>query len=363
MSYSIHIMESNAVIIGLLAELTRQRHRSSTQSSDDHELQQSVAKKSLPDYTATKMDLFAQDISDLHSESDPEVVIKLLYGNSLATISNLLEPHLKAVKKATGRFHRLGLHHVAVGEDIIESAVSIDSLMSQMSVGGMWDQTRFLRKAVASIPHSAPERGIAEAILSHYHLHLAIFKQSTLLKDALTKESESEEEVEAPTEANKLVPLQITSPKAFDNFSCEDCYILQVRGLKKAYGIPEEKIICRDVEERQSTTVTFLISCQYVHDVIQLSGRLDTVWILLELDIIEVSIPGVFTFTPTVGCFLSLLRESKPFTADLLGVAEVRVSFNERCYLFCFFILALMPSYIDHYIYEFIHLDELITCH
>ena len=324
MSYSIHIMESNAVIIGLLAELTRKRHRSSTQNSDDHELQPLVAKKSLPDYTATKMDLLAQDISDLHSESDPEVIIKLLYGNALATISDLLEPHLNAVKKAAGRFHRLGLHHVAVGEDIIESAVSIDSLMSRMSVGGMWDQTRFLRKAVASIPHSAPERGIAEAILSHYHLHLAIFERSTLLKDSLTKESESEEEVEVPAEANKLVPLQITSSKAFDNFSCDDCYILQVRGLKKAYGIPEEKIICHNVEERQSTTVTFLISCQYVHDVIQLSGRLDTVWILLELDIIEVSIPGVFTFVPSVGCFLSLLRVSKPFTADLLGVTEVR---------------------------------------
>ena len=352
MSYSIHIRESSTVIIGLLAELTRKRHRSSTQSSEDCEPQQSVAKKSLPDYTVTKMDLLAQDISDLHSESDPKVVIKLLYGNALAAISDLLEPHLKAVKKAAGRFHRLGLHHVAVGEDMIVSADSIDCLMSRMSIGGMWDQTRFLRKAIASIPQSAPERGIAEAILSHYHLHLAIFERSTLLKDALTKESESEEEVEAPAEANKLVPLQITSPKAFDNFSCEDCYILQVRGLKKAYGIPEEKIICRNVEERQSTTVTFLIPCQYVHDVIQLSGRLDTVWILLELDIIEVSIPGVFTFIPSVGCFLSLLRGSKPFTADLLGVTEVRVVHNAQL---------LLHSCIDHFIDEFKRMDELIA--
>ena len=198
----------------------QKRPRSSTQSSEDCELQHSVAKKCLPDYTATKMDLLAQDISDLRSESDPKVIIKLLYGNALATISDLLEPHLKTVKKAACRFNRLGLHHVTVGEDIIESAVSIDSLMSRMSVGGMWDQTRFLRKAIASIPHSAPQRGIAEAILSHYHLHLAIFERSTLLKDALTKESESEDEVGAATEANKLVPLQITSSKAFDYFSC-----------------------------------------------------------------------------------------------------------------------------------------------
>ena len=336
-------------------------HRSSIPSSVDLELQEPVDQKPLHDYMALKSDHLAQDISDLHSESDPKVIIKLLYGNALATISDLLEPHLKAVKKAAGRFHRLGVHHVAVGEDMIESADSIDCLMSRMSVGGMWDETRFLRKAIASIPHSAPERGITEAILFHYNQHLAIYRRATVLRDAIAKEHESPEKTNAPMESNKLVPLKITSPKAFDSFSCEDCYALQVQVLKKAYGIPEEMIICRDVEECQSTTVTFLIPCQYAHDVIQCSSRLDAVWILLELDIIEVSIPGVFTFIPSVGCFLSLLRVSKPFTADLLGVTEVRVLFNERCYLLCFFTLALMPSYIDQCIDEFIHLDELIT--
>ena len=337
LQYMYHI-ESNTVIIGLLAEQMRKRPRSSTQSSDDHEPQHSVAKKSLSDYTAIKMDLVAQDISDLSSESDHKVIIKLLYGNALATISDLLEPHLKAVKKAAGRYHRLGLHHVVVGEDIIESADSIDSLMSRMSVGGLWDQTRFLRKAISSIPHSAPERGVAEAIRLHYDHHLAIFKQSTFLKDALTKESESEEEVEAPTEANKPVKLQITSSKAFDDFSCEDCHIIQVQGLEKGYGIPEGKSICFGVEECHSTTITFLIPGQYVNDVIQHSSRLDTVWILLELHIIEVSIPGVFTFTPSVGRFLSLLRGSKPFIADLLRVTEVRVSFNAQLLLKCLFL-------------------------
>ena len=322
----------------ILAELSRKRRRSST-SSDDLALQQSVAKKSLPDYTAIKMDLLAQDISDLRSESDPEVIIKLLYGNALATISDLLEPHLKAVKKAAGRYNRLGVHHMAVGEDIIKSADSIDCLMSQMSVGGTWDQNRFLRKAIASIPCSAPERGIAEAVLSHYNLDLAIYKRTTLLKDALAEKFESEEEVEASSEANKLVPLEITSAKAFDSFSCEDGYILQVRGLCAAYVIPEEKIICRDVKEHKSTSVTFLIPSQYVHGVIQRSARLDAVWILLELDIIEVSIPGVFTFIPSVGYFLSLLRMSKPFTADLLGVTEVRVLCNAQT----LFVLFLQP--------------------
>ena len=335
----------------ILAELSRKRRRSSTRSSDDLELQQLVAKKSLPDYTAIKMDLLAQDLSDLHFGSYPEVIIKLLYGNALATISDLLEPHLKAVKKAAGRYNRLGVHHMAVGEDIIESADSIDRLLSRMSVGGMWDQTHFLRKAIASIPHSAPERGIAEAVLSHYHLHLAIYERTTHLKDALTKKSESKEEVEASSETNKLVLLEITSSKAFDSFSCEDCHILQVQGLSAAYGIPEEKIICQDVKEQKSTSVTFMISRQYVHNVMQRSGRLDAVWILLELDIIEVSIPGVFTFIPSVGCFLSLLRESKPFTADLLGVTKVRDLCNEQM------LFVLCHQCID----VFIHFDALIS--
>ena len=154
---------------------------------------------------------------DLHSESDPEVTIKLLYGNAFAKISDLLKPHVKAVKKEAGRFLHLGLHHVALTEDIIESADSVDSLLKQMSVTGIHDQTHFLTKSVASIPHSAPERGIAEAVLSHYHLHLATYEWATLLKDVLTEKSESEEEVEASLEANKLV----------DSFSCEDCHILQ----------------------------------------------------------------------------------------------------------------------------------------
>ena len=228
------------------------------------------------------------------------------------------------MKKAAGRLHHLGLHHVSAGEDIIESADSIHSLLNRMSVTGMWDETRFLRKAIGTIPQSAPERGVADAILFHYDQHLAIYKRATLLKDAISKEPENQEKENAPMESNKLVPLKITSPKAFDCFSCEDCYILQMQVLKKAYGIPEETIICREVKDGHSTTITFMIPRQYVRNVIQHSGQLDAVWILLELDIIEVSIPGVFTFIPSVGCFLSLLRGSKTFTADLLGVTEVR---------------------------------------
>ncbi len=317
------------------------------------ELQEPVDQKPLRDYMDVKMDFLAQDISDLHSESDPEVIIKLLYGNALATISDLLEPHLKAVKKAAGRFHHLGLHHMAFLRKRVQNADSIDSLLNRMSVTGMWDETRFLRKAIDTVPQSAPEREVARAIFIHYDQHLAIYRRAALLKDAIAKEHECPEKTNAPMESNKLVPLKITSPKAFDSFSCEDCYILQVQVLQKAYRIPEETIIWRDVEERQSTTVTFLIPCQYVHDVIQC--RLDTVWILLELDIVEVSIPGVFTFIPSVGCFLSLLRVSKPFTADLLGVTEVRVLFNAQL-LFVLF----LHSFIDHCIGELIHLDELV---
>ena len=93
-----------------------------------------------------------------------------------------------------------------------------------------------------------------------------------------------------------------------------------------------------------------MIPRQYVHDIIQRSGQLDAVWILLELDIIEVSIPGVFTFIPSVGCFLSLLRGSKMFTADLLGVTEVR----DLCNAQILFVLC------NQCIAVFIHLDALI---
>ena len=242
-------------LICLHTELPQKRSRSSTQSSDDLALQQSVAKKSVHDYTTIKMDLLARDISDLHSESDPEVIIKLLYSNALSTISDLLKPHLMAVKKTASQFRHLGLHNVAVGEDIIEAADSIDSLLSRMSVTGMWDKTCFLRKAVHSIPPSASERSVAEDILSHYEWHLSIYEHATLLKDALPKEPTNAECEKAANEEEKLVPLKITSRKPISSFTCEDCYRIQARLLSKAYGIPEEKIICHDTDEDGSKVV------------------------------------------------------------------------------------------------------------
>ena len=139
----------------------------------------------------------------------------------------------------------------------------------------------------------------------------------------LPKESESEEEGKPPAEDTKLVPLQITARTAFNKFTCEDCHRLQARILSTQYGIPEEKII--NVEERRSTTVTFLVPGQYADSIMQRSTQLDTVWILLELRVIEVSIPEVFTFSPSVDCFLTMLRGRKAFSADLLSVTEVRI--------------------------------------
>ena len=312
----------------LHTDIQRKRRRSSTQSSEERALDRQhtgKVKKQLNENMDLKMDLIAQDISDLCPDSDPSEVIRLLYFNLLTIITSLLKPHFTQVKMAADKYYQLGLHQGAVGEGVIASAESVDTLLSQMSVAGMWDRTLFLKKAVDSIPKSAPEREVAQAVLSHYKLHLAIYKRATLLNDALAKESESEEEVRAPREKTKLVQLQITASKPFNTFTCEDCHCLQVQLLSTKYGIPEEKIISHNVEERCSTTVTFLIPGQYTSNIMQRSTQLDTIWILLELRIIEVSIPGLFTFSPSADCFLTLLRGRKAFSADLLSVTQVKV--------------------------------------
>ena len=308
--------------------IQRKRQRSSTQSSEDLELlQQPNVKKQLHTFLELKMDLLEKDISDLRSESDPNDIIKLLYGNCLTVIRKLLKPHFTEVKIEAEKHCEMGLHQEVVAEGAIGSAESVSGLFSQMSVNKMWSKTRFLRKAVGAIPRSAPERQVAEAILSHYNMHLAIYERASLLKNNLAKheESKNEPEGQAPGQKTNLVPLEITSLKAFDSFACEDCHLLQARVLSTAFGIPEAKIICHNAAERHSTTVTFLIPIHYTPDVVQRTTWLSTVWILLELKIIEVSIPRVFTFTPSVNCFLTLLRGTKYFTADLLGVTEVRV--------------------------------------
>ena len=308
--------------------IRRKRQRSSTQSSEDFDVpQQPNVKKQLHTFLELKMDLLEKDISDLRSESDPSDIIKLLYGNCLTVIRKLLKPHFTEVKIEAEKHCEMGLHQEVVAEGAIGSAESVSGLFSQMSVNKMWSKTRFLRKAVGAIPRSAPECQVAEAILSHYNMHLAIYEQASLLKNNLAKHEESKKELEgqAPGQKTNLVPLEITSLKAFDSFACEDCHLLQARVLSTAFGIPEAKIICHNAAERHSTTVTFLIPSHYTPDVVQRTTLLSTVWILLELKIIEVSIPRVFTFTPSVNCFLTLLRGTKYFTADLLGVTEVRV--------------------------------------
>ena len=343
------ILQSNLVVkyaCYVLAELSRKRRRSSTRGLDDLALQQAVAKKCLHDYTDLKMDLLAQDISDLHSESDPHVIIRLLFCNFLSPIRKLLTPHFPEVKIAADDYYRQGLHPEAVAEGAIESSESVNSLFNLMSVKKMWDNTRFFRKVVAAIPASAPERQAAEGILLHYNTHLAIFKQATLLRDALAKETKIDEKRTGSNEDNKLIPLEITSVKPIVGFTSEDCCRIQARLLGTAYGIPQEKIVCQDADERHSTTVTFVVPSQYMHDIAQCSMQLPTVWVLLELDIIEVSIPGVFTFVPTVGCFLSLLKGSKTFAADLLGVTEVRVVCNTQLLLVC-----LLHPCIDGHVY------------
>ena len=307
--------------------IERKRRRSSTQSLEELELEQRpIAKKQLHKYFKLKMDLLARDMSDLRSKSHPSEIIRLLYSNSLSIITKLLAPHLAEVKVAADNYCQLDLHQEAVEESVIKSAASVDSLFSQMFVKKMWNKTRFLRKAVEAIPNEAPEREVPEAILSHYNMHLDIYERATLLKDTLTKrkEYESEKERKDPGKDTELVPLKITAKKTFDKFTDEDCYRLQARVLGTAYGIPEKEIVCHDADKTHSTTVTFLIPGQYTHNIVRRSTQLPTVWTLLEIGIIEVSIPGVFTFSPSVGCFLTLLRRRKAFTADLLHVTEVR---------------------------------------
>ena len=271
-----------------------------------------------------KMDLEKQDMKSVHAKCDR--AIRLLYANALKRLVLLLEPHLNEVKDAAIIYLQVDLHE---GEEIVEicdvqSAKSIRELLSRMST--MWNTTCFLQQAVDAIPAKAIEREVAEAILSHYNLHLDIYKRATLLKDDLAKkqECENEDEGKQVVATTDVVPLELTSFKSFAEFTCEDCHRLQARILSQSFGIPAEKIVCLDAVERQSTTVTFLVPNRFTYVIMQRTTQLETVWILLELNIIEVAISG-FTFKPTVGCFLTLLRGGKPFTADLLRVTEVRV--------------------------------------
>ena len=309
----------------------RKRTVSSTSSEDPL---CPAEKKRLDSCIKMKTDLEMQDVKSMPPKCDPHRAIKLLYANALKRIIELLEPYLDKVKVAADIYLHLGLceQEDSVKTDDHQTAESISDLLSLMKVKQSWDSTTFLQQAVDSIPAKAIEREVAEAILSHYNLHLTIYERATLLKDDLARRSKSDGDAEDTTAVatEELVPIEITSAISVTAFTCHDCHNLQVRLLSATYGIPKNKIICHKAEESQSTTVTFLIPNQCIYVVMQRSIQLETVWILLELGIIKVSIPGMFTFSPSLRSFLSLLTKRKAFTADLLRMTEVRIMQNAR---------------------------------
>ena len=166
--------------------------------------------------------------------------IMQLYANTLAAITDLLEPHLQVVKEEAVRYHQLGLHQGMLEESTIRSANSLNSLLRQLSVTGMWNNTCFLMKAVGVIPPFALEREVAEDILSHYNLHLAIHERATQLKDALDKQSESKEEGKASEEDTRL---KIPTQKSLFVFSWQSCYRFHAFILSKLFCIPMEQIV------------------------------------------------------------------------------------------------------------------------
>ena len=272
-----------------------------------------------------KMDLEVQDMSTITGERDPEHVMRILYSNALRRLTRLMDPHLDAVKEAAVDCIEMSLHK---GQEYgklcnIQSARSVRDLFSLMSIKVKWDSICFLQQAVDAMPAMSRGQKVADHVLSHYRLHLETHKKATLMKDVLAKKKNSESEDEGKA-AKLLVPVEITSSKSYPEFTCSDCHHLHVRILSEAYSIPEEKIICFTAEECKSTTVTFLVPGQYVHVIMQRSSQIRTVWIMLELTVTEVTIPGVFTFIPSVQCFLTLLKGGKAFDADLLRVTEVR---------------------------------------
>ena len=277
-------------------------------------------KGTVGEHMKMEMDLEVQDVKSIQGLCDPGRVIKLFYMNALFRLIQLLESHRTAVKDRANKYILLGLleKEEVVKTCDIQSTESISELLDQMSISKKWNSTCFLQQAVDAIPAKAMERERAEAILTHYNSHLEMYERAILLKDQFPRKTE------VVAASKDLVPLEITSSKSFSKFTCKACCNLQARILSETFGIPADEIICHDAVERQSTTVIFLVPNGFIYVIMQHTTRLETVWTLLELDVIEVAISG-FTFKPTVGCFLALLRGSKPFTADLLGVTEVRL--------------------------------------
>ena len=280
-------------------------------------------KRTIAEHMKTKMELVDADNRSLEDVKDYDKVMHLFYANALKRLIELLQPYLKEAQDAINTYLSMQQQE-SIKQTDIKSVESISDLFQRTSVKASWKNTIILAQAVDAIPTAAVERDTAIAILDHYRAHLACYRNATLLKD-VPKGKESEYNGEQALPTVELIPVELTSSKSFSKFTLQDCHKIQLHYLSKAIGIPAEMIIHHAHEERSSTTVTFLVPCQYYCIIVQRSTLLESMWILLELDIIELAIPGLgFTFNPSVSCFLAILRGSRTLTADLLGVTEVR---------------------------------------
>lgn len=207
-----------------LACLVMQRKRSRSSASSGDIACYQAKKMTMVKHAEMYLGLMPIDRESLHL-NDPDKVMPLLYANALKRLIQLLEPHLDDAKDAIDTY--LCLHpQESVKPSDIDSVKSISELFKQSSVKATWENTNMLQQAVDAIPAIAVERDVAVSILAHYNSHLDYYRSATRLKDvAKGKETESENKGKQVVATTELVPVELTSSKSFNEFTCEDCHL------------------------------------------------------------------------------------------------------------------------------------------
>ena len=236
-----------------------------------------------------KMDIVSCDINVFESSKHPEEAIMSLYFNAYNHLIQILSTYVITIKKVALRAVRMKQVHVT--EDVVKRACDLSALFECLEVDKKWNDLHFLDVAIMSLPPKASkERSAAHLVLGQYKSYLRAYTKAVSIKKGKSVRSFLQRK---RGRDEKLVVTEVTVDKDMDEYTCHDLLELWTLFLIETLEIPEDHIEFRHARADNSTTLVFMLTQTYAKRTKEKLSKPAASWVMKELSILRVYIPGV----------------------------------------------------------------------
>ena len=221
--------------------------------------------------------------------TNAEEVLHLLYSSAYTLVLGLLPKHAEIIKKQVvfiiDRKHKMveGKQRVHV-----EAAKSTEEVLKYLDIPDKWNDLLLLMlvlRAVQTCDLSCYEE--AMKILDHYQGHLFQYLQ---IKNRL-ENIEAFQGAQKPLKQDQ-VEVNITLKDSIYQLKYSSCHELWFGVLAEGVGIPRDQIEIGGPVRPGSSIITFHIPKQYVKSLMKAHCQRAVSWVLLELRVQKIVIPG-----------------------------------------------------------------------